>query len=75
MAEAPHSRYFFPGDRGTTKTGLRIFFQISEACNILPEFMHRFFAVTDISVTFGFYNVLMNRKTPQGHPCMSWNME
>ena len=51
----------------------------STVIGILPEFMHRFFAVTDISVTFRFYNTLVSNlinRMPHGtskHKTISWH--
>ena len=37
-------------------------YEISEFCNISSMFLYKFFSSSDISVTFEFYNVLINRQ-------------
>ena len=38
--------------------------KMSAPCNISSSFSENFYAVSDISVTFGFYYVLINRQLP-----------
>ena len=40
----------------------RKFFEMSERCNISPRFSLKFFDRCNISRTFGFYNILINRR-------------